>query len=478
MRHLETPVEWLRPFVESKAWDYCVVWKLGDDPSRFIEWMGCCCSGGGGNYGNVNVKEEREVQVPLCRDAHFKHPVRSNACEALALLPSFMPLYSGIHGEVVTANKPRWLSNTHASDSTQSPESIGTRVFVPVFGGLIELFAAKHISEDQKFLELIIAHCNFSVEQVLSAGSYANLDLNESFDPLLEENLQTYPPSLHSLTFIPRIQVLPQVTQYSTHLSNEGSSNIYNISNENPLFDSSYGYGYAPLNGPLQQSIRKSSTCKIAKKDNTVLKEQTGLVLSCDKKAPRKPEKEHCHSKNLITERKRRNKIKDGLFTLRALVPKISKMDRAAILGDAIEYIKELQQEKKKLQAELKEIEEPDCKKENAEIKQSNLDELHEGTTNMSPTEHNKNTPSCGENEKTEVQIEVNHISKRDFLIKLFCDQKQGGFARLMKAINFLDLQVVDANVTTFNGKVLNILRVEVRLIAMNRIRPVRRILH
>lgn len=69
------------------------------------------------------------------------------------------------------------------------------------------------------------------------------------------------------------------------------------------------------------------------------------------------------------------------------------------------------------------------------------------------------------------MQIEVNHISKRDFLIKLFCDQKQGGFARLMKAINFLDLQVVDANVTTFNGKVLNILRVEVRLIAMNRIR-------
>lgn len=66
-------------------WEFC----------RFIEWMGCCCSRGGGNYGNVNVKEEREVQVPLCRDAHFKHPVRSNACEALALLPSFMPLYSG-----------------------------------------------------------------------------------------------------------------------------------------------------------------------------------------------------------------------------------------------------------------------------------------------------------------------------------------------------------------------------------------------
>ncbi|KAJ0038037.1 hypothetical protein Pint_22965 [Pistacia integerrima] len=466
MRHLETAEEWLRPFVVSKAWDYCVVWKLGDDPSRFIEWMGCCCSGGGGSYVNVNVKEEREVEVPLCRDVHFKHPVRTKACEALALLPSFVPLYSGIHGEMVTAKKPRWLSHAHASDSIPSHESIGTRVFVPVFGGLIELFAAKNIPEDPKFLELIIAHCNFSTEQVLSAGSYTNVDLNESFDPLLEENSQTCPLPLHLLTFIPRIHVLPRVTQFSTHLSYEGSSSSYNASNENPLFYSNYGY--APLNGHLQQSIKKSSSHKKSKYDNNVLKEQTGLVLGCDKKALkgiegaiRKPGREHCHSKNLITERKRRNRINDGLLALRALVPNISKMDKISILGDAIEYIKELLQEIKNLQDELKEIEEQDCHKENAEIKPSKLDALREGTTNMSPTEHNKNSSCCGENRKTEVQIEVNHISKRDFLIKLLCDQKQGGFAKLMKAINFLDLQVVDANVTTSNGQVLNILRVE-----------------
>lgn len=36
MRDLEKAVEWLRPFVDSKAWDYCVVWKLGDDPSRYF----------------------------------------------------------------------------------------------------------------------------------------------------------------------------------------------------------------------------------------------------------------------------------------------------------------------------------------------------------------------------------------------------------------------------------------------------------
>ncbi|KVH93631.1 Myc-type, basic helix-loop-helix (bHLH) domain-containing protein [Cynara cardunculus var. scolymus] len=64
-------------------------------------------------------------------------------------------------------------------------------------------------------------------------------------------------------------------------------------------------------------------------KGNTKTKQKTG--------------KEQYQSKNLVTERNRRHLIKDGLFALRSLVPKISKMDRASIVGDAIEYIKELE---------------------------------------------------------------------------------------------------------------------------------------
>lgn len=67
------------------------------------------------------------------------------------------------------------------------------------------------------------------------------------------------------------------------------------------------------------------------------------------------------------------------------------------------------------------------------------------------------------------MQVEVNQIDKRDFLIKLFCEHKRGGFVKLMEAINSLELQVLDANITTLNDKVLNILRVEVRLIELTR---------
>lgn len=58
----------------------------------------------------------------------------------------------------------------------------------------------------------------------------------------------------------------------------------------------------------------------------------------------------------------------------------------------------------------------------------------------------------------------MSQIGTRDFLVKIICMQKRGGFLRLMQAMDSFGLQVTDANVTTSNGLVLNILKVEVRL--------------
>lgn len=60
--------------------------------------------------------------------------------------------------------------------------------------------------------------------------------------------------------------------------------------------------------------------------------------------------------------------------------------------------------------------------------------------------------------------VEVNRIGEREFLIKFLHEHKRGGFGKLMDALHSLDLLMVNANITTYGGNVLNILQVEVRL--------------
>ncbi|PQM41748.1 bHLH transcription factor [Prunus yedoensis var. nudiflora] len=426
MRNLEGVAESLRPLVESKQWDYCVVWKLGDDPSRFIEMMGCCC-GGGYEYDCVNVKEEEGEphSAKLCRDGFLKHPIRTKACEALAQLPSSMPLYSGIHTEVIISAQPRWLSghvNASGSNPSQSHDFVGTRVLIPVLSDLIELFSTKNVSAS----------------------------LNEfHVDPLPEECPEKLLPSLNLANFIPRPQVFPSsVSRTSSCPILEGSSSGSNPSSEHPL---------------LSSRSRKS------KRGDNLLQQQAGLACGSGSvvekhkaKVTRKTGSGQYQSKNLFAERNRRSRIKDGHFALRALVPKISKMDIPAIIGDAVEYIEELKKKEKELQDELREIEEEeDLTKNKADVKILASDMRKEGSICLISTEHKQGSSSFVQKSPTAVQVELNQIGKRDCLIKLFYEQSRGGFARLMENMDSLGLQVVDANVTTFDGNVLNILKVQ-----------------
>ncbi|XP_044981740.1 basic helix-loop-helix protein 004-like isoform X3 [Hordeum vulgare subsp. vulgare] len=69
--------------------------------------------------------------------------------------------------------------------------------------------------------------------------------------------------------------------------------------------------------------------------------------------ASREKRVEGMPSKNLMVERRRRKRLIDRLSMPRSVVPKISKMDRTSILGDTIDYMKELLERIRRLQEEM-----------------------------------------------------------------------------------------------------------------------------
>ncbi|CAN0923995.1 Transcription factor bHLH90, partial [Linum grandiflorum] len=377
---MESVIALLRPIVDCRAWDYCVVWKLTPVPSRFLEWIGCCCSGA----KDAKQEDAEDAIGPFCRDVSSKHRIGSMACLALARFPSFMPLYPGVHGAVAISSQYSWIH----CDAQNHFELGGTRVLIPVY-------------EDDRIVDLIVTHCNTLLYgMIMKEQNLVTSNLNE-FEGLLQS------PSCSSSSLFKR------------------SSSISIPSNVYPLLDRSYS--------ALSASASASSSKAPQLTDNSV---NTKVAKSNEKPTRNRPT-----SKNLITERNRRNKIQQRLFALRSLVPKISKMDKASIIGDAVDYIIELQNERKKLEEELDQLEEQEA----------------EQTKNISS---NLPTAVVVKTEMIEVDLDVITIGPKEFLIRLLHQQRKGGLVKLMETLSSLGLEVLDANITNLHGNVLNILRV------------------
>ncbi|KAK7261294.1 hypothetical protein RIF29_27603 [Crotalaria pallida] len=196
-------------------------------------------------------------------------------------------------------------------------------------------------------------------------------------------------------------------------------------------------YSFSSFHGKVkgEEGEEEKSDKTRSSKNETTTTITTAIIAESSKSKPRlKPDR----SKTLITERRRRGQMKEKLYALRTLVPNITKMDKASIIGDAVEYVHKLQAQANKLKAEI------------AGLETSTLvyESYHGSINNILKVQvpHNNNHQIT----KKIMQIDMFQVEEKGYYAKIVCTKGKGVAASLYKALESLKgFNVQNSNLVT-----------------------------
>ncbi|KAL9314700.1 hypothetical protein ACSQ67_020152 [Phaseolus vulgaris] len=159
-------------------------------------------------------------------------------------------------------------------------------------------------------------------------------------------------------------------------------------------------------------------------------------------------------SKNIVSERNRRKKLNERLFALRSVVPNISKMDKASIIKDAIEYIQELHEKEKIIQAEIMDLESGMPKKSSSSYDDFEQEQLpavlrskKKRTAQIYDSVSSRNTPI------EVLDLSVTYMGEKTAVVSLTCSKRTDTMVKLCEVFESLKLKIITANITSFSGK-------------------------
>ncbi|WCJ22486.1 Basic helix-loop-helix (bHLH) DNA-binding family protein [Euphorbia peplus] len=171
--------------------------------------------------------------------------------------------------------------------------------------------------------------------------------------------------------------------------------------------------------------------------NNTILKR-------IPKKRGRKPGLGRDTALNHVeAERQRREKLNHRFYALRAVVPNVSRMDKASLLSDAVCYINELK-------AKIEDLESHVVHKESKRVKI----EVGDSSTDNQSTTTSVDQARPNNNGGISLEIEVK-ILGNDSMIRIQSENVNYPSARLMAALRDLEFQVHHASVSTVNDLML-----------------------
>ncbi|CAN0920908.1 Transcription factor bHLH25 [Linum grandiflorum] len=138
---------------------------------------------------------------------------------------------------------------------------------------------------------------------------------------------------------------------------------------------------------------------------------------------------------HVIAERKRREKLSQKFIALSAIVPGLKKMDKASVLGDAIKYLKQLQERVKILEEQTRNKSMESAK---VVVKKSRVFDVGDD--------------ECGSLPEIEARFCDRHV-----LIRVHCEKRKGVLEKTVAEIEKLHLTVINTSVLTFGSSALDL---------------------
>nr|WAK86099.1 transcription factor bHLH53 [Nothapodytes nimmoniana] len=369
--------EGLRKIVEGSNWTYSIFWQVSrskSGKSALIWGDGHCrepkksetgeesCSGGG-----KLEEDEQKRRVLLKLHACFGGSEEDNFAAKLDSLSNVKMFYltsiyysfpfdkPSIPSQSFNSCRSIWVSDKKSClEHYQSRSSLAklagfeTVVFIPLKAGLVEIGSMMSIPEEQSLIQMV---------KTLFSTSHSKQAVSHS------KQVKAFPKIFGQELSLGNAKSGPISINFSPKVEDDFPAESYEVqaANSNQLYpNSSNGYHSDPREVKLfpqanQVMMVGSSNSQLIVSD---LDQATDdLPLHSDDHKPRKKGRKPANGReeplnHVEAERQRREKLNQRFYALRAVVPNISKMDKASLLGDAIAYITDLQSKIRILETE------------------------------------------------------------------------------------------------------------------------------